>query len=130
MAERPLRIMVVDDEPIVRKRLKTALEKTGDVVETFDDGKGALERVEEQVFDIVVTDIKMDEVDGLEVLKRVLAKSAHTKVIIITGYATMEVAREALADGAFDFIAKPFKPSELRVIIERAAKVLRGGQQP
>jgi DNA-binding NtrC family response regulator len=125
MEDKKLRIMVIDDENIVGKRLKPALEKTGDIVETFEDAKKALERFNEQPFDIVVTDIRMDEVDGIEVLEHVLAHSDKTKVIIITGYATVEVAREALAKGAFDFIAKPFKPNDLRVVIERAAKQLK-----
>ncbi|SPD72590.1 Response regulator receiver protein [uncultured Desulfobacterium sp.] len=125
MEERKLNIMVIDDENIVGKRLKPALEKSGDIVETFEDAKKALERFNEKPFDIVVTDIRMDEVDGIEVLEHVLAHSDKTKVIIITGYATVEVAREALAKGAFDFIAKPFKPNDLRVVIERAAKQLK-----
>ena len=125
MENTKLRIMVIDDENIVGKRLKPALEKTGDIVETFEDARKALERFNEQDFDIVVTDIRMDEVDGIEVLEHVLAHSNKTKVIIITGYATVEVAREALAKGAFDFIAKPFKPNDLRIVIERAAKQLR-----
>ena len=120
-----LRIMVVDDENIVGKRLKPALEKTGDIVETFEDPQKALERFDEQPFDIVVTDVRMDEIDGIEVLERILAKSDKTKVIIITGYATVEVAREAMTKGAFDFIAKPFKPNDLRTIINRAVKELR-----
>jgi DNA-binding NtrC family response regulator len=126
MENKILRIMVIDDENIVGKRLKPALEKSGDIVETFEDAKKALERFNEQAFDIVVTDIRMDEIDGIEVLEHVLAHSDKTKVIIITGYATVEVAREALAKGAFDFIAKPFKPNDLRVVIEKAAKQLRG----
>jgi DNA-binding NtrC family response regulator len=113
--------MVIDDESIVGKRLKPALSRDGDIVETFENGKTALARYKEQPFDIVVTDIRMDEVDGLEVLEQILEQSSQTKVIIITGYATVEVAREALSKGAFDFIAKPFKPKDLRVIIERAA---------
>lgn len=125
MENKKLRIMVIDDENIVGKRLKPALEKTGDIVESFEDAKKALERFNEQAFDIVVTDIRMDEIDGIEVLEHVLARSDKTKVIIITGYATVEVAREALAKGAFDFIAKPFKPNDLRVVIEKAAKQLR-----
>jgi DNA-binding NtrC family response regulator len=120
-----LRIMVVDDENIVGKRLKPALEKTGDIVETFEDPQKALERFDEQPFDIVVTDVRMDEIDGIEVLERILAKSDKTKVIIVTGYATVEVAREAMTKGAFDFIAKPFKPNDLRTIINRAVKELR-----
>ena len=120
-----LRIMVIDDEQIVGKRLKPALEKSGHLVETFEDGRTALQRFDEEPFDIVVTDIRMDEIDGIEVLEQVQAKSSRTKVIIITGYATVEVAREALSRGAFDFIAKPFKPGDLRVIIDRAARALK-----
>jgi DNA-binding NtrC family response regulator len=122
----PLHIMVIDDEGIVGRRLKPALEKGGDVVETFEDGRSALERLAAQSFDIVVTDIRMEEIDGLEILERVLARWPRTKVIVITGYATVEVAREALVKGAFDFIAKPFKPNDLREIIGRAARELRG----
>jgi DNA-binding NtrC family response regulator len=123
--EGPLQVMVVDDEPIVGKRLKPALEKGGYVVEVFESGGDALRRLEGKDFDIVVTDVRMEDVDGIQVLEHVLARSDRTKVIIITGYATVEVAREALAKGAFDFIAKPFKPNDLRVIIERAAEALR-----
>ncbi|MBF0119338.1 MAG: response regulator [Desulfobacterales bacterium] len=125
MENRQLRIMVIDDEQIVGKRLKSALEKTGDIIETFEDGVKALERLNNHPFDIVVTDIRMDEIDGIEILEKVLAKSNQTKVIMITGYATVEMAREALAKGAFDFIAKPFKPNDLRAIIDKAAKELR-----
>ncbi len=117
--------MVIDDENIVGKRLKPALEKSGYLVETFEDGETALARYDEEPFDIVVTDIRMEKVDGIEVLEKILAKSDRTKVIIITGYATVEVAREALSKGAFDFIAKPFKPDDLRTIIKRAANELR-----
>ncbi|MBU0993154.1 MAG: response regulator [Proteobacteria bacterium] len=125
MEEKKLKIMVIDDENIVGKRLKPALEKTGDIVETFEDGEKALARFNESPFDIVVTDIRMEKIDGIEILEQINAKSPHTKVIIITGYATVEVAREALSKGAFDFIAKPFKPGDLREIIKRASKELR-----
>jgi DNA-binding NtrC family response regulator len=120
-----LRILIIDDEPIVGKRLKPALEKNGYEVETFTTGREALTRFEEGKFDIVVTDIRMDEIDGIEVLKRALKIDPKTKVIIITGYATIEMAREALAKGAFDFISKPFKPDELREVILRAAEEIR-----
>ncbi|UCG51719.1 MAG: response regulator [Candidatus Latescibacterota bacterium] len=119
-----LQIMLVDDEPIVGKRLKPALAKYGLEVEVFEDGPGALRRLREKEFDIVVTDVRMEDVDGMQVLEYVLANSKRTKVIIITGYATVEVAREALVKGAFDFIAKPFKPDDLRAVIDRAAKAL------
>jgi len=116
-----LKIMIIDDEPIVGKRLIQALNKNGYEVEAFTTGNKALERFDEKPFDIVVTDIRMDEIDGIEVLSQVLKKRENTKVIIITGYATIEMAREALAKGAFDFISKPFKPDELRDVIKKAA---------
>ena len=120
-----LKIMIIDDENIVGKRLKPALQKTGAEVETFEDGESALECFMKKPFDIVVTDIRMEKIDGLEILERVLALSNRTKVIMITGYATVETAREALSKGAFDFIAKPFKPDDLRAIIKRAAEELK-----
>jgi len=119
--EQKLQIMIVDDEPIVGKRLKPALTKFGIDVEVFEDSETAFKRLEEKNFDIVVTDVRMDKFDGIQILERVLERSDHTKVIIITGYATIEVAREALAKGAFDFIAKPFKPNDLRAVINKAA---------
>lgn len=123
MAKR-LDVMLLDDEPIVGKRLKPALSKIGCDVEVFEDPTVALRRIEEKVFDIVVTDIRMDEVDGMQVLERVLQKSPRTKVIMITGYAMMAVAREAMDKGAFDFISKPFKPDDLRRVIAKAAEAL------
>jgi DNA-binding NtrC family response regulator len=126
--DRPLKIMVVDDESIVGRRLKPALEKSGYEVEVYENGQSAMERIAAQPFDIVVTDVRMDEIDGMQVLERVLATSPRTKVIIITGYATVELAREALIKGAFDFIAKPFKPDDLRNVIEKAKRQLHHEQ--
>jgi len=114
-------VMILDDEPIVGKRLGPALTKHGFLVETFEDPVLALARLDEVEFDIVVTDVRMEQVDGIEVLEHIMAKCKNTRVILITGYATVEVAREALVKGAFDFIAKPFKPKELRAVINKAA---------
>ena len=122
--EKELHLLILDDEPIVGKRLGPALAKMGCEVEAFEDPEAALKRIEEKEFHIVVTDIRMETMDGLQVLEKVLAKSPRTKVIMITGYATMEIAREALAKGAFDFIAKPFKPGDLRKIVAKAAEAV------
>ena len=113
--------MVVDDEPIVGKRLKPALSKYGYDVEVFDNPVKAMDRFDEKEFDVVVTDLRMDNLNGIQVLEHVAEKSAKTKVIFITAYATVENAREALVKGAFDFIAKPFKPNDLRMAIAKAA---------
>ena len=123
MSER-LQVLLLDDEPIVGKRLKPALAKIGCDVEVFEDPREALERLDQKDFHIVVTDIRMDEIDGMEILEHVRRKAPHTKVIMITGYAMMSLARKAMEKGAFDFIAKPFKPDDLRRVIARAAKTL------
>lgn len=122
--EGKIQILILDDEPIVGKRLGPALAKMGGEVEVFEDPHQALKRIEEKIFDIVVTDIRMEDIDGIEILEKVKAKSDHTKVIMITGYATLELARESLTKGAFDFIAKPFKLKEIRRTIEKAVEVL------
>jgi DNA-binding NtrC family response regulator len=119
-----LQVLVLDDEPIVGKRLQPALAKVGCDVDVFEAPAPALERIQSKRFDVVVTDIRMDDIDGIKVLETVLEKWPDTKVIMITGYATVEVAREAIAKGAFDFIAKPFKPQELRDVIAKAAEAL------
>lgn len=121
LMEDKVRVMILDDEPIVGKRLGPALTKHGFIVEVFEDPTEALQRLDEQNFDIVVTDLRMEVIDGIQVLEHVMSKCENTRVILITGYATVEVAREALVKGAFDFIAKPFKPRDLRAVINKAA---------
>ena len=123
MSER-LAVLLIDDEPIVGKRLGPSLTKIGCNVEAFEDPKKALERIDEKSFDVVVTDIRMGEIDGMQVLDHVRARSPRTKVIMITGYAMVELAREAMEKGAFDFVAKPFRAKDLREVIARAAEAL------
>lgn len=120
----PLKVMLLDDEPIVGKRLKPALTKIGCEVEVFEDSREALERIDQTDFDIVITDIRMDEIDGIEILEHVQQKSPRTRVIMITGYAMMSLAKKAMEKGAFDFIAKPFKPDDLRRVVAKAADAL------
>ena len=122
-------ILIVDDEPIVGERLKAFLEKDGYLVESFIDPAQALQRLEAKDFDIVITDIRMQEIDGIQVMEKALQKSRRIKVIMITGYATLELARESLTKGAFDFIAKPFKLKEIRRTIKRAVEALEPGGQ-
>jgi DNA-binding NtrC family response regulator len=125
-----LTILVVDDESIVGKRLKPALEKSGYAVDVVETGADAIRLLDERAYDIVVTDIRMEGVDGMDVLRRAQSKSPKPLVIMITGYATVDVARDALTIGAFDFIAKPFRIEDLRAVLARAAEriaVLRSG---
>lgn len=111
--ERRTQILILDDEPIVCKRLKPAFQKAGYEVETFIDSSQAMARVEEKNFDIVITDLKMEGIDGMQFLMRVKEISPDTGIIVITGFATAETARESLREGAYDFVAKPFKLSDI-----------------
>jgi DNA-binding NtrC family response regulator len=111
------RILVVDDESIVCERLEPALEKIGFYVETHTESQKAIDRLAEENFDIVVTDIKMKGPDGLDILHFVKQQSPATHVVIITGFATVDSAKAAMKSGAVDFIAKPFKIRQLRDLI-------------
>ena len=111
------RVLVLDDEPIVCERLKPALEKAGFRVETYTDSQQAIDRIAAERFEVVITDIKMRGPDGLDVLNFIKQQSPATHVIIITGFATIDLAREAMKRGAADFIAKPFKIRELRDLV-------------
>ncbi len=119
-----LNVLLVDDEKIVGNRLKPALVKVGCEVEVFEDPEIALNRIGEKEFDIIVTDIMMEGVNGIQILEAAMKKSDRTKVIVITGYANVTLAREAMDKGAFDIIEKPFRPSDLRTVVASAAKDL------
>ncbi len=118
-------ILILDDEPIVTKRLKPSLEKKGYEVEAFTESVVALRRIRERDFDIVVTDLKMEGVDGMQFLAEVKERSPATEVIVITGFATMETAKESFRKGVFDFLAKPFKLGEIVEVIQRAEAARR-----
>jgi len=113
-------ILILDDEPIVSKRLKPSLEKKGYEVETFTRSADALARVQERRFDIVITDLKMEGIDGMQFLTEVKEKYPDTEVIVITGFATMATAKESFNKGVFDFLAKPFKLGEIADVIAKA----------
>jgi len=94
-----LEILLLDDEPIVGRRLKPALDKIGCQVEIFENPLEAVARIDQKEFDIVVTDIRMEGMDGIQVLEHIQKKWPRTKVIMITGYAKMDLAREAMGKG-------------------------------
>ena len=121
----PMNILVLDDEKIVGERIKASVEKKGHSLETFVEPVTALERIREKNFDVVILDIRMDKMNGIQVLEAVKTRNPETRVIMITGYATLEIARESLTKGAFDFIAKPFKLGEIHQVIQRAQDDIR-----
>ncbi|MHB1014813.1 MAG: response regulator [Desulfurivibrionaceae bacterium] len=113
-------IMVIDDEKIVGDMAKLSFEQDGYEVETFLNGEAALERLQEKRFDVVVTDMKMKGMDGLEVLRTVKKLYPGVKVIMITAFANLDVAIEALRDDVHDFFPKPVKIKELKASVKRA----------
>lgn len=119
--QRKLQVLVLDDEAILNKRLKTSLQKIGCDVETFMDPQRAFARIDVKEFDTVVTDVVMDDIDGFQILEHVARRSPRASVIMMTGYATMAMAREAMDKGAFDFISKPFALDAMRSIVARSA---------
>jgi len=128
MENKQTSILILDDEPIVSKRLAPSLEKKGYEVEAFTTSAAALARVRERRFDIVVTDLKMEGVDGMQFLTEVKEKYPDTEVIVITGFATMATAKESFNKGVFDFLAKPFKLGEIADVIAKAEKKIKGAK--
>ena len=120
--KRQLEILVLDDEEVVCARLKPALEKDGYLVETFTDSRLAKVRLDEHQFNIVVTDLKMAGIDGMELFQFIKEKWPETKVVMISGFATVDITREALQAGVRDIISKPFKISQLKDLIDRISK--------
>ncbi len=118
-------ILILDDEPIVSKRLKPSLERKGYEVETFTNSSDALARVKERSFDIVITDLKMEGMDGMQFLTEVKEMYPDTEIIVITGFATMATAKQSFQKGVFDFLAKPFKLGEIADVIKRAEEKKR-----
>ncbi len=118
------RVLVVDDEPIALKNLERVLEREGYEVTTAASGQGALKLLRAHAFDVVLTDLKMEKVDGLQVLQRSRELDPDAEVILVTGYASVDTAIEAIKRGAYHYVAKPFKLDEVRnVVREAAAKV-------
>lgn len=114
------RIMIIDDEKIVGEMVKISLDQEGYEVETFLNAAPALERLRVQKFDIVITDFKMKGIDGLEVLRTVKTLYPQTKIIMITAFASLDVAIEALRGEVHDFFPKPIKIKELKESIKKA----------
>ncbi|OIP50103.1 MAG: response regulator [Deltaproteobacteria bacterium CG23_combo_of_CG06-09_8_20_14_all_60_8] len=121
----PCRLLVVDDESIVGKRLRQVFSKMGFEIETFVDGAPAMAAMIEKPFDVVVTDLKMADMDGMEVLRQVRLLYPTTRVIIITGYADEATAEKARQLGVFEFLAKPFRLDTLKDMVFRALEAKR-----
>ena len=114
------RILIADDEEIVIRSCLRILEGDEFQVEAVQDGREALRKIEENPYDVLILDIMMPNMDGLEVLRRVKETHPNVDVIMITGLSQIDTAVQAMKLGAFDYISKPFEPDELKLVVQRA----------
>jgi ATP-dependent Lon protease len=119
MDRKPM-VLVVDDEEVARRNLAHILSKENYTVVTAASGTEAFEKLAQAEFDVVLTDFRMEKVDGMEVLARIKMRSPNTEVIMITGYASIDTAVEAMKKGAFHYIPKPFKIEDVRTTVRQA----------
>lgn len=114
------RILVVEDEKTARENLEYILKKEGYEVITAESGEKAVAVMEQQDFDLVITDLRMKNIDGMEVLERAKELRPEAEVIVVTAYATVESAVEAMKKGAYYYLAKPYQIDEVRILVQKA----------
>ncbi|MCJ7578263.1 MAG: sigma-54 dependent transcriptional regulator [candidate division Zixibacteria bacterium] len=114
------RILIIEDDKRLREVLKKILDREGFDVEISGDGAGGITEIKQDFFDIALTDLKMPGIDGMEVLRVIKRISPQTYVVVMTAYGTIDSAVEAMKNGAFDYITKPFKTEEILIVIKKA----------
>lgn len=114
------RILIIDDDEIIRKFLMDFFDDLGYKVVTAESGEDALAKFAPQTFDLVISDLVMPDLSGIEVLKGLKAKDDKVLFFLVTGYPTLETAVEAMKSGAYDYIVKPFNLEDLKIKVERA----------
>jgi len=120
MEMEPVKILIVDDERIICDGCRLTLSEQGCLVESRINGKTGLGAIREEQFDLILLDMKLPDMDGMEILRTVRKEKPDVEVIVMTGYSTVQNAVEAMKLGAFDYLAKPFTDDELVVAVERA----------
>ncbi len=130
--ERPARaepgggkVLVVDDQRNMRATTAIVLRSAGHTVNEAEDGAAALQRIQQEAYDVVLTDLRMPNVDGMELLREAQRLAPETQVIVMTAYGTIESAVDAIRRGAYDFLAKPFKEDELLLRVAKALEKRR-----
>ena len=116
------KILIVDDEPTHLKMLETVLTAEGFELQKANDGQTAIEAVEERFYDLILMDVRMSRMDGIEALKRIKEISPGIPVIIMTAYASVNTAVDALKSGAYDYLTKPLDIDELKILVQKALR--------
>ncbi|UCF06260.1 MAG: sigma-54-dependent Fis family transcriptional regulator [bacterium] len=114
-----IRIIVIDDEPVILKSCHRILTRLGYQVETTSNPQEGLKKITEGSFNLAIVDLKMPDLDGMQILRKIRKSLPETSVIMITGYSTVETAVEAMKEGASDYVPKPFDPDELVLAVQR-----------
>jgi len=117
-----LRILVVDDEPSIRTAIVATLETAGSMVVAVSSGSGAREACRRSGFDVAIVDVRIGDENGIDLLAALLAEAPWMKVVVVTGFASIDLAVSAIQRGAFNFLPKPFTPEQLRVIVGEAGR--------
>jgi two-component system response regulator HydG len=116
------KILVVDDEPSHRKMLEAVLAAEGNEIQQAEDGQSAIDAVEERFYDLILMDVRMSRVGGIEALKKIKEISPGIPIIIMTAYASVNTAVEALKSGAYDYLTKPLDIDELKILVSKALR--------
>ncbi|KPK40485.1 MAG: Fis family transcriptional regulator [Gammaproteobacteria bacterium SG8_47] len=119
------RLLVIDDEPVAVKNLVYVLSNEGHDVTSAESGPAGLRALQRQSFDVVLTDLRMERVDGMEILRYCREHHDDTAVVVITGFATVSSAVDAMKEGAFHYVAKPFRLDEVRHVVREALELVR-----
>src|ERR1041385_742613 len=113
------RVLVVDDEKVIREILSDFLTMEGYIVRTVEDGEAALRELQRRTYNMVISDLKMPNMGGLQLLEKIAEENLNVLTVIMTGFGTVETAIEAMKKGAYDYILKPFKVEEVVHIVQR-----------
>ncbi len=114
------KILVIDDEKVVGDSLRRTLHGEGYEIDTAESGQEGLRKARRESFDLIIVDLKMPDIDGLDVIKRIKEEQPDVMMVMITGYSTVDSATEALKTGAFDYLPKPFTPDEISGVVQKA----------
>ena len=118
-ASEPRRILIVDDEPALRQSMRQALQADGRRIDLAASGEEAVRLEAENAYEVIVADLMMPGLSGLDLLRTLKERGSRARLILISGYPTIAAAEQAVKMGAFEFLAKPFMPAEIRVLVER-----------